>query len=62
MNDNDSMDFVAAIVFLVVALLGLIGWVMNIVKLVTADVFAGMEIARVAGIFVAPLGAVLGWF
>lgn len=38
------------------------GWVMNIVSLVQATGIAGMEIARIAGIFVAPLGAVLGYF
>lgn len=38
------------------------GWVLNIIKLCSADGMGGMEMARAVGIFVAPLGAVLGWF
>lgn len=38
-----------------------IGWVLNIVKLVGADSITGMVMARFAGIFVFPLGAILGW-
>jgi prepilin-type N-terminal cleavage/methylation domain-containing protein len=42
---------------------GGIGWVWNIVKIVQSgfDVFTGMLIARCIGVFVAPLGAVLGF-
>ncbi len=40
------------------------GWVMNIIKITQSfgDVLTGMFIARCIGVFVAPLGAVLGWF
>lgn len=41
-----------------------IGWVMNIFKLVTSGpvgLWEGLEIMRVLGIFIFPLGAVLGW-
>lgn len=38
------------------------GWVLNIIKLCSADGMGGMEMARAVGIFVTPLGAVLGWF
>ena len=39
------------------------GWIWNIVKLVNSgfDVINGMLIARAIGIFVAPLGSVLGY-
>ena len=44
----------------------LCGWVANIVKLVgvgfTVSEWGGFEVARVIGVFVAPLGAVLGFF
>ncbi len=42
---------------------GVIGWIWNIVKIVQSgfDVITGMFIARCIGVFVAPLGAVLGW-
>lgn len=45
---------------LIIAVCGY-GWVMNIIKLIDAAGFAGMEIARAIGIFVAPLGVVLGY-
>ena len=39
-----------------------IGWTLNIVAIVNMDsVFSGMGIVRVIGIFIAPLGAVLGY-
>jgi len=38
------------------------GWVCNIISIIDADALTGMVIARVAGVFVAPLGAVLGYF
>lgn len=47
---------------LAVFVAGLLGWVMNIVDLVQATAMGGLEYARIAGIFVAPLGAVLGYF
>ena len=52
-------------VFLYLALLILLlgGWVMNLVEIVNYDFasITGMIILRIAGIFIAPLGAVLGW-
>ncbi len=44
-------------------LFGSVGWVWNIVKIVQSgfDVITGMFIARCIGVFVAPLGAVLGF-
>lgn len=40
-----------------------VGWVWNIVKIVQtgSDVITGMLIARCIGVFVPPLGAVLGF-
>lgn len=47
-----------------VALAAAAGWVMNLVKLFGAlnDPITGMMIARAVGVFLAPIGAVLGWF
>lgn len=41
-----------------------VGWILNIYKVVGADFSSidGMLIARIAGFFVAPLGGVLGYF
>lgn len=48
--------------FVVVLIIG-IGWVMNIIKLISCDwIISGEEVLRVVGIFVAPLGGILGWF
>lgn len=40
----------------------IIGWVSNIVALFNLDAFSGEIILRVVGIFLAPLGAILGVF
>ena len=44
-------------------LAGGFGWVWNIVKIVNTgfDIFTGLLIARCIGVFVEPLGAVLGF-
>jgi hypothetical protein len=39
-----------------------IGWVSNIISLFNLDTFSGELVIRVVGIFLAPLGAVLGFF
>jgi hypothetical protein len=48
---------------LAIFLLGAVGWVWNIVKIIGTgfDVLTGMLIARCIGVFIAPLGAVLGY-
>ena len=39
------------------------GWVLNIISIANSnfDTITGMLVLRVAGIFLAPLGAILGW-
>ncbi len=48
---------------IVIWLAGTIGWVLNIVKMVShlQDPITAMEILRMIGIVVAPMGAVLGF-
>jgi hypothetical protein len=48
---------------LVIVLLGGYGWVMNIVTLCNSEFepITGMLVARIVGIFIAPLGIVLGY-
>lgn len=55
---------VVFIVWLSIILAGVIGWVLNIVKLIGmgADPITGLFVARVVGIFLAPLGSILGLF
>lgn len=57
---NDNVLLELSLVFLMI--LAIVGYVWNIVKLVQSDVITGMVIARVAGIFLLPLGAILGYF
>lgn len=44
-------------------LAGIVGWVMNIITIIQISPLemTGMLVARVIGVFVAPLGAVLGY-
>ena len=52
------------LVIAVGVLAGIVGWVMNIFDIVAAvsDPITAMFILRCVGIFVAPLGAILGYF
>lgn len=50
------------IVWAAIVLAGLYGWVNNIITLFgMSDVWTGEGVLRVAGIFAAPLGAILGY-
>lgn len=52
----------AAIVWLLFICVFVFGWIANIVKLVgISGEIGGMFIVRVIGIFVAPLGSILGY-
>lgn len=53
-----------AIVYLVIAFGAIWGWIWNIVKIIHSDfaTITGMLVCRIIGVFVAPLGAVLGFF
>ena len=55
--------YVLQVVLIAVAMVGCGGWIANIVKIVGSDFaqITGLLVARVVGVFVAPLGAVLGF-
>ena len=60
-----SLGVVGAFGIVALWLAGIYGWVANIVKLVGMlgdPTLTPMFIARIAGVPLAPLGAVLGWF
>lgn len=57
----DKFSVGVFIVWLVVGIFGMIGWIMNIAKLFGAESIF-IAVIRVIGIFVPPAGAVLGWF
>lgn len=51
------------IIYFVVMVAGIIGWVLNLVKIFGSDFsdITGLLVLRIIGAFVAPLGAVLGY-
>jgi hypothetical protein len=59
-----NKDATALKIYIALILVLGVGWVWNIVKIVQSgfDVITGMFIARCIGVFVAPLGSVLGYF
>lgn len=60
-----SLGVVGAFGIVALWLAGIYGWVANIFKLVGMlgdPTLTPMFIARIAGVPLAPLGAVLGWF
>lgn len=65
MRNNNGFALIH-VFFVVLSLVGFGGWVANIVKLIDSGFavasWGGMEVARVVGIFIAPLGSVLGFF
>ena len=52
-----------ALVLVIVALVGAWGWISNVIKLASMDFggVTGMLVLRAIGVFLAPLGAVLGF-
>ena len=54
---------ILGIVFIALAILFLVGWVMNIVKLITNmhSPITGVFVLRIVGIFVPIIGAIMGW-
>jgi len=50
-----------SIAIIVVYLICAIGWVLNLIAIADATAFSGMVVLRAVGIFIAPLGAVLGF-
>jgi hypothetical protein len=63
MKNYQSMSTTAALLYLALIAAFIYGWIANIVSIAHSDLstLTGMLILRVAGIFVAPLGAILGY-
>lgn len=57
-------DWVIPTGMILLGLLGFIGWVMNIVAIAhqCCTPLTGVMVLRIVGIFIAPLGSVMGWF
>lgn len=61
MKQKDIGSVVAGLVALALIVLSFYGWVNNILQLADATGVTGMVVLRVIGVFVAPLGVVLGY-
>ncbi len=54
-------EFMVAFIILIIFILAFVGYIMNIYRLVTSKEITGKTLARVVGVFVFPLGAILGY-
>lgn len=63
-NYNTDQGFFLLAIYLSVLLAAAGGWINNLVKLASVAPLemSGMFVARIIGIFMFPLGAVLGYF
>lgn len=63
MRDDDVGKALVGIVVIVLTIAAIYGWVMNIVAITQSEFIpiTGLLILRIVGIFISPLGAVLGW-
>jgi hypothetical protein len=62
-NNKAQMGIAAVLIWLSIFIAAIAGWIMNLVAIVNHD-FAlevGLGIVRVIGVFIAPIGAVLGY-
>ena len=57
-----SKDLWAVLIWIGLLVLSIVGWGLNIIKLLGADTLNGEVVVRTIGVFVAPLGAILGYF
>jgi hypothetical protein len=57
-----SESAVSLIIWFILIMLGLTGWIVNLVKLFHLDAFGGEAIVRTIGVVVPPIGAILGYF
>lgn len=61
MKTDEAQTWFLALAGGALIMAGMIGYVVNLVAIVNYEVFNGMVILRICGVFIAPLGAILGW-
>ena len=61
---GDKIGIGMVIFWVLVVLFILSGWIMNISDIISLESieFKGEHILRIIGIFLAPIGAIMGWF
>ena len=60
---DDGIGLGCATAFMVILVVGAVGWVANIAKLFLSlnDPLTGMFFARIVGVFLVPIGCIVGW-
>ena len=63
MSKNDQYDLASFIMMMVIWAFMVVGWIMNIMTLWNTidDPLTAKVVVRIAGIFIFPLGAILGY-
>ena len=63
MRKHINLTLTPYLIFLSVLLAGFIGWILNIFAIFHADfsVITGALALRIIGVFVAPIGCIMGW-
>ena len=57
-----TKDLWVVLIWIALPIVSIVGWGLNIIKLLGADTLNGEVVVRVIGVFAAPLGAILGYF
>ena len=62
--NNKGMVVAVALIYIVVLLVGGLGWIFNVIALCKCDFEAPIkeEVIRTIGVFVVPVGMIAGWF
>jgi len=58
---KNAFDLTGALLVMIFAILIFYGYIMNIIELATAQDATGLVILRTIGIFIVPLGSILGF-
>ena len=58
-----KLDWTVITFLILICILLVIGWVMNIIDLYHMNaIMTGEGVIRIIGIFLAPVGSIMGWF
>ena len=63
MRKSKNYGIGASMAFLAIWAFFVVGWILNIIDLVKMNIeLTGVVILKIIGIFVIPLGSIMGWF
>jgi len=55
-------SIIGTIILFLIGIFGLIGWILNIISIFnTENILSGVFVIRAIGVFMAPLGSVMGY-